>query len=56
MSINIDWLASPVVVKSDNKNELIDFLDFLSNRGIKKHSIIMEDRESGGFLFFIYSK
>ncbi|MBJ24199.1 MAG: hypothetical protein CMB64_05955 [Euryarchaeota archaeon] len=56
MSISIDWGSLPITVKSEEKEELNNFLKFLKNKGIQKHSIIMNDRKEKGFLFFIYSK
>ena len=55
MAIIVDWYSSPIVARSNDKIELSEFLDFLKKRGIHRHSIIMKDRDSDGFLFFIYS-
>jgi len=56
MPIHVDWGRNPISIKSLNKDELNDLLVFLRENGLKKHSIIMPDRESGGFLFFVYGK
>ena len=54
MPIQVDWGTVPISIKCPIKDELIQFLSFLNNNGLKKHSIIMPDRESGGFTFLIY--
>ncbi len=54
MPINVDWGRIPISIRSDNNSELVKFLKNLNKNGLKKHSIIMPDRENGGFIFFIY--
>ena len=55
MPVRIDWDRQPVSIHSDDKSELESLIDFLKTKhSIRKRSIIMDDRESGGFLFFIY--
>ena len=55
MPVRIDWDRQPVSIHSDDKSELESLIDFLKiKHSIRKRSIIMDDRESGGFLFFIY--
>ena len=56
MSIQIDWARNPISVKSQVRSELDDFLNFLNELGIRKHSIIMPDRETKGHILFIYQK
>ena len=56
MSIDVDWGRNPISIKSSNKEDLVNLLAFLKEKGLKKHSIIMSDRVSGGFLFFVYGK
>jgi len=55
MPVRIDWDRQPVSVHGDDKEELQSLIDFLKvKHSIRKRSIIMTDRESGGYLFFIY--
>ena len=55
MPVRIDWDRQPVSIHSDDKKELELLINHLKTRhSIRKRSIIMNDRESGGFLFFIY--
>ena len=56
MSIQIDWARDPISVKSQVKLDLEVFLNFLNELGIRKHSIIMSDRETKGHILFIYQK
>ena len=45
----------PVSVHSDDREELESLIRFLRQQhNLRKRSIIMDDREDGGFLFFIY--
>jgi hypothetical protein len=54
MSVQVDWARIPINIKSTNKSKLVELLNYLKEKGLKKHSIIMPNRESGGYLFFIY--
>lgn len=55
MPLRIQWDRNPVSVHSDDPEELQGLIIHLKHRhGIKKRSLIMEDREDGGYLFFIY--
>ncbi len=55
MPVRIDWNRQPVSIHSDNRQELDELIQYLKNKhSIRKRSIIMQDRENGGFLFFIY--
>ncbi len=55
MSVRIDWDRHPVSVHSDVKDELERLIVFLKNKySVRKRSLVMEDRENGGYLFFIY--
>ena len=55
MPVRIDWNRQPVSIHSDNRQELEELIQFLkAKHSIRKRSIIMQDRENGGFLFFIY--
>jgi hypothetical protein len=55
VSIRVDWDRQPVSVHSDDAAVLERLILFLRNQhNVKKRSIVMPDREDGGFLFFIY--
>ncbi len=55
MSVRVDWNRNPVSVHSDDKEELELLVNFLKTKySIRKRSLVMEDREEGGFLFFLY--
>ena len=55
MPVRIDWDRHPVSIHSEDKSELEDLIEYLKTKhSIRKRSIIMDDRESGGFLFFVY--
>ena len=56
MSIQIDWARNPISVKSQIRVDLEDFLNFLNDLGFRKHSIIMSDRETKGYILFLYQK
>ena len=45
----------PVSVHSDDREELESLIRVLRQQhNLRKRSIVMDDREDGGFLFFIY--
>ena len=55
MPVRVDWDRQPVSIHSDDKDELERLIEFLKVRfSVRKRSIVMPDRESGGFLFFVY--
>ena len=55
MSVRVDWNRNPVSVHSEDKEELELLVNFLESKySIRKRSLVMEDREEGGFLFFLY--
>ena len=55
MSVRVDWNRNPVSVHSEDKEELESLVNFLKSKySIRKRSLVMEDREEGGFLFFLY--
>ena len=56
MPIDVDWDRIPISIRSGSNTELSEFLNYLKKKGLKKHSIIMPDREHGGSIFFIYEK
>lgn len=53
--MRVDWDRTPVSVHHSEK-EVLEFLILhLRNKyGIRKRSLVMQDREAGGFLFFLY--
>lgn len=55
VSIRVDWNRQPVSVHAENPEILEGLILHLRNQhNLKKRSIVMEDRENGGHLFFIY--
>ena len=55
MPVRIDWNRQPVSIHCEHRQELEELIQFLkAKHSIRKRSIIMQDRENGGFLFFIY--
>jgi hypothetical protein len=55
VSVRVDWNRNPVSVHSEDKEELELLVNFLKSKySIRKRSLVMEDREEGGFLFFLY--
>ncbi len=55
MTVRIDWDRHPVSVHSEIKDELELLIVFLKTKhSIRKRSVVMDDRENGGYLFFIY--
>lgn len=54
VAVRVHWKRTPVSVHHPNGDVLESLILHLRNiHGIRKRSIVMEDRE-GGFLFFIY--
>ena len=55
MSVRVDWNRNPVSVHSEDKEQLELLVNFLKSKySIRKRSLVIEDREEGGFLFFLY--
>jgi len=53
--VRVNWDRTPVSVHHDSKNVLESLISHLRNvHGIRKRSLVMADREEGGFLFFLY--
>ena len=51
----VDWDRQPVSVHGDGREELEALIVHLkSQHNLRKRSLVMEDRENGGFLFFLY--
>lgn len=55
MTVRIKWDRHPVSVHSNDRDELENLILFLKSKySIRKRSLVMDDREDGGFLYFIY--
>ena len=55
MPIWVDWNRTPVSVHGDDTDQLELLILHLRNQhNVRRRSLVMHDRESGGFLFFIY--
>ena len=53
--MRVDWDRTPVSVHHSEKVVLEFLILHLRNKyGIRKRSLVMQDREAGGFLFFLY--
>ena len=53
--MRVNWDRNPVSVHHENKDVLEALILYLRNKfEIRKRSLVMEDREEGGFLFFLY--
>ena len=51
----VDWNRTPVSVHGPNKNQLeLLILHLRNNHNVRRRSLVMPDREQGGFLFFLY--
>jgi hypothetical protein len=55
VSVRVYWKRTPVSVHHSRRVVLESLILYLRNvHGMRKRSIVMEDKEEGGFLFFIY--
>jgi len=56
VALRVNWDRTPVSVQHTRKDVLEALILFLRNsHGVRRRSIVMEDREEGpGFLFFLY--
>ena len=55
MTVWVDWDRQPVSVHGDESTELEALILFLKNQhNLRKRSLVMPDRETGGYLFFLY--
>ncbi len=55
MPVRVNWDRTPVSIHSESKDELESLILHLRNKfGLRKRSLVMQDREEGGFLFFLY--
>ena len=55
MSVRVHWQRTPVSVHHQHSEPLESLILYLrNNHDVRKRSIVMSDREEGGFLFFLY--
>lgn len=55
MAVRVNWDRTPVSVHHDDESLLNALILHLRNKhGVRKRSLVMKDRDEGGFLFFIY--
>lgn len=55
LPVRVNWDRMPVSVHSDEREILESLILYLRKQhNLRKRSIVMDDREDGGFLFFIY--
>jgi hypothetical protein len=53
--LRVNWDRTPVSVHHDNQDVLEELILHLRNTfGVRKRSLVMKDRDEGGYLFFIY--
>ena len=51
----VDWDRQPVSVHGDDRDELEFLIQHLkAKHNLRKRSLVMDDRENGGFVFFLY--
>ncbi len=55
MPLRVNGDLTPVSVHHDNQDVLEELILHLRNTfGVRKRSLVMKDRDEGGYLFFIY--
>ena len=55
VAVRVYWKRTPVSVHHPTRAVLESLILYLRNvHGVRKRSVVMLDREEGGFLFFIY--
>lgn len=55
MPVRVNWDRNPVSVHHNSKEYLEALIVHLrNNHGLRKRSLVMDDREEGGYLFFLY--
>ena len=55
LPIWVDWDRQPVSVHGDEQAPLEDLTLYLRQQhNVRKRSLVMPDRENGGFVFFLY--
>jgi len=53
--VRVNWDRTPVSLHHESKDFLESLILHLRNKhGVRKRSLVMQDREEGGFLFFLY--
>jgi len=53
--VRVNWDRTPVSVHHEERDVLEELILHLRNSfGVRKRSLVMVDREEGGFLFFLY--
>jgi len=51
----VDWKRTPVSVHGPEQDDLeLLILHLRNTHNVRRRSLVMQDRENGGFLFFIY--
>ena len=56
VSIRVDWDRQPVSVHAEDADVLESLIQYLKQQhNLRKRSIVMPDRETGGFLFLVPS-
>jgi len=55
LPIWVDWDRQPVSVHGDEQGQLEELILHLRQQyNLRKRSLVMPDREHGGFVFFLY--
>ncbi len=55
VSVRVNWDRTPVSVHHEQQDVLEALILHLRNSfGVRKRSLVMKDRDEGGYLFFIY--
>ncbi|MAK84232.1 MAG: hypothetical protein VXZ04_00945 [Candidatus Thermoplasmatota archaeon] len=55
MPIWVDWDRQPVSVHGEDQASLEALIQYLKQQhNVRKRSLVMPDRENGGFVFFLY--
>ncbi|MDG1539483.1 MAG: hypothetical protein P8Q40_06105 [Candidatus Poseidonia sp.] len=55
MPVRVKWDRMPVSVHSEDREELESLILHLKHQhNVRKRSLVMDDREEGGYLFFLY--
>ena len=55
VAIWVDWDRQPVCVHGDTEHELNELVAYLRQQhNLRKRSLVMPNREVGGYLFFLY--
>ena len=55
MPVRVNWDRTPVSVHHERQDVLEGLILHLRNKfAVRKRSLVMSDRDEGGFLFFLY--